>query len=101
MEWTFGERRTDPHELVDFTSSAALAQERFWSLLDRWRDAVGRVTEDQLDTIGFSQYPYGSAPDEPYISVLWGSNLELIHHMAEIALLRDLWQAARSTRTSL
>ncbi|MFK4103406.1 DinB family protein [Streptomyces sp. NPDC019531] len=99
-EWTFGERRQDPKQMVDFTPSAALAQERFWSLIDRWREAVGQVTEEQLDTIGFSQYPYGSAPEEPYISVLWGSNLELIHHMAEIALLRDLWRA-RSAPTPL
>jgi hypothetical protein len=27
---------------------------------------------------------------------VWWTNLEFIHHMAEIALLRDLWQA-RST----
>lgn len=51
------------------------------------------MTDEQLDTIGFSQYPYGSDPDDPYIDVLSGSNLEFIHHMAEIALLRDLWRA--------
>jgi hypothetical protein len=64
--------------------------------MDRWRDSVATVTDEQLDTIGFSQYPYGSDPDDPYAAVLWGSNLELIHHMAEIALLRDLWRS-RST----
>ncbi|MFE6177109.1 DinB family protein [Streptomyces sp. NPDC056464] len=92
-EWTFGERRHEPKMLVDFTPSATLALDRFWTLIDRWRDSVGAMTEEQLDTVGFSQYPYGSDPDEPFISVLWGANLELIHHMAEIALLRDLWQA--------
>ncbi|MDT0441699.1 DinB family protein [Streptomyces johnsoniae] len=92
-EWTFGERRREPKQLVDFTPTAALALERFWPLIDRWRDSVGAVTEEQLDTVGFSQYPYSSAPDEPFISVVWGANLEFIHHMAEIALLRDLWRA--------
>ncbi|WP_425245989.1 DinB family protein [Streptomyces sp. NEAU-NA10] len=92
-EWTFGERRQDPKLMADFTPSAALALERFWAVIDRWRDSVATVTEEQLDTVGFSQYPYGSAPDDPFVSVLWGSNLEFIHHMAEIALLRDLWQA--------
>ncbi|MBA2946533.1 DinB family protein [Streptomyces himalayensis] len=96
-EWTFGERRQDPKQLVDFTPSAALALEQFWATIDRWRDSVAAVTEEQLDTVGFSQYPYGSAPDDPYVSVLWGSNLEFIHHMAEIALLRDLWQAGFTT----
>lgn len=97
-EWTFGERRHEPKELVDFTPSAALAVERFWTLIDRWRDSVATVTEAQLDTVGFSQYPYGSDPDDPFVSVLAGSNLEFIHHMAEIALLRDLWQSGESRR---
>jgi hypothetical protein len=92
-EWTFGERRRDPHELVDFTPDSALALQRFWATVDRWRESVATVTEEQLDTVGFSQYPYGSNPDEPYICVLSGMNLEFIHHMAEIALLRDLWRA--------
>ncbi|MCX4767794.1 DinB family protein [Streptomyces sp. NBC_01275] len=89
-EWTFGERRREPKLLVDFTPSAALALERFWALIDRWRDSVAAVTEEQLDTVGFSQYPYGSDPDDPFVAVLSGANLEFIHHMAEIALLRDL-----------
>lgn len=92
-EWTFGGRSREPKLLVDFTPSAGLALERFWETIDRWRACVGAVTEEQLDTVGFSQYPYGSDPDEPYIGVLSGANLELIHHMAEIALLRDLWRA--------
>jgi hypothetical protein len=96
-EWTFGERRQEPKLLVDFTPSAALALERFWALIDRWRDSVAAVTDEQLDTVGFSQYPYGSDPDNPYIAVLSGANLEFIHHMAEIALLRDLWRARFTT----
>jgi hypothetical protein len=92
-EWTFGERRQDPRLMVDFSPSAALTLERFRAVVDRWRDSVAGVTEEQLDTVGFSQYPYGSDPDDPYVSVLCGANLELIHHMAEIALLRDLWRA--------
>ncbi|MET7572517.1 DinB family protein [Streptomyces sp. NPDC005492] len=91
-EWTFGERRQDPKQMVDFTPSATQALDRFWPAIDRWREAIATVTEAQLDTVGFSQYPYGSDPDDPYIAVLAGSNLGFIHHMAEIALLRDLWQ---------
>lgn len=92
-EWTFGERLQEPKLLVDFTPSAALALERFWAVIDRWRDSVAALTDEQLDTVGFSQYPYGSDPDDPYVDVLSGTNLEFIHHMAEIALLRDLWGA--------
>lgn len=97
-EWTFGKRR-EPKLLVDFTPSAAVAVERFWALTDRWRDSVTAVTDEQLDTVGFSQYPYGSDPDAPFITVLWGVNLELIHHLAEIALLRDLWRARFTSAT--
>jgi hypothetical protein len=96
-EWTFGERRREPKLLVDFTPSAELALERFWELIDRWRDSVATVTDEQLDTVGFSRYPYGSDPDDPFVDVLAGANLELIHHMAEIALLRDLWRARSTT----
>ncbi|MEU6665969.1 DinB family protein [Streptomyces sp. NPDC046727] len=91
-EWTFGERRQEPKLLVDFTPSAALAVERFWSLIDRWRDSLAALTEEQLDTVGFSQYPYSNDAEYPFVSVLAGANLEFIHHMAEIALLRDLWR---------
>ncbi|WP_328919992.1 DinB family protein [Streptomyces sp. NBC_00208] len=96
-EWTFGERRQDPKQMIDFSPSAALTLERFWPVIDRWRADIGALTEDQLDTVGLSQYPYGSDPEEPFISVLWGANLEFIHHMAEIALLRDLWRARVTT----
>ncbi|MFE0792605.1 DinB family protein [Streptomyces mutabilis] len=96
-EWTFGERRHEPRLLVDFTPSAALALERFWALTGRWRDSVAAVTDEQLDTVGFSQYPYGSDPDDPFIAVLAGANLELIHHLAEVSLLRDLWRARFTT----
>lgn len=92
-EWTFGERRRDPGLLVDFTPSAERAVARFWETVDRWRESVATVTEEQLDTVGFSQYPHASDPDVPYVDVLWAGNLEFIHHMAEIALLRDLWRS--------
>jgi hypothetical protein len=92
-EWTFGERRQQPDLLVDFTPSASLAMERFWVEVDRWHDSVAAMTPEQLDTPGFGQYPDGSDRDEPFATVLVDQNLEFIHHMAEIALLRDLWRA--------
>jgi DinB family protein len=91
-EWAFGERRRPPKELVDFSPSAAVALERLWATLDRWRDSVAAMTPEELDTVGFGQNPHSSAPEEPFISVIAGGNLELIHHMAEIALLRDLYR---------
>ncbi|WP_405770581.1 DinB family protein [Streptomyces sp. NBC_00080] len=96
-EWTFGERRRDPKLMVDFTPSAAPTLERFWAVIDRWRESVAGVTDEQLDTVGFSRYPYSNDRDYPYIGVLASANLEFIHHMAEIALLRDLWRSRFTT----
>jgi hypothetical protein len=89
-EWTFGGRRRPPAELVNFSPSAAMALERFWVLIDRWRDSVAAVTPAQLDTVGFDQYPNSDAAELPFITVIVEANTEFIHHMAEIALLRDL-----------
>ena len=91
-EWTFGARRQPPAELVDFSPSAAVALERFWAAVDRWRASVAAVTGEQLDPVGFGQSPNTSDPEVPFITVIWESNIELIHHMAEIALLRDLYR---------
>jgi hypothetical protein len=66
-EWTFGGRRQPPAELVDFSPSAAVALERFWATMDRWRDSVAAVTPEQLDTVGYSQYPYSDAAELPFI----------------------------------
>jgi hypothetical protein len=95
-EWTFGGRRQPPEQLVDFSPSAAVALERFWAAVDRWRDSVAAVTPEQLDTVGYCQYPWSDAAELPFITVLWAGNLEFMHHMAEIALLRDLYRT-RST----
>ncbi len=64
-----------------FTPSAALALERFWALMDRWRDSVAAMTAEQLDMVGFGQYPNGSDPEVPFITIVWWTNLEFIHHM--------------------
>jgi hypothetical protein len=69
-----------------------VALERFWAMMDRWRASVAAMTPEQLDTVGFGQYPHGSDPEEPFITVIAEANIELIHHMAEIALLRDLYR---------
>lgn len=37
--------------------------------------------------------PHGSDPEDPFIDVVWWVDQELLHHGAEIALLRDLYRA--------
>lgn len=92
-EWTFGARRTEPKELIDFSPSAAVALDQLWEQLDRWVKSVETLTDDQLDTPGYGQYPYGLDPDIPFAGILWWVNREFIHHAAEVALLRDLHRA--------
>ena len=58
-----------------------------------WREALVSADDAALDTVGRSTYPYGSDPDEPFIEIVWWVNQELLHHGAEIALLRDLYRA--------
>jgi hypothetical protein len=92
-EWTFGGRSTSPDELTDFSPHADRALELWNAALDQWRAGLLSATPEQLDEVGFSQYPWGLDARLPFISIAWWVNQELIHHHAEIALLRDLWRA--------
>ncbi|MER5517742.1 DinB family protein [Streptomyces sp. NPDC002763] len=57
-----------------------------------WRKVLLSVDDAALDTVGYCTYPHGSDPDEPFIDIVWWVNQELLHHGAEIALLRDLYR---------
>ncbi|MFH9614173.1 DinB family protein [Streptomyces pratensis] len=67
--------------LADFGASAAA-----------WRGALLGADDAALDTVGYSTYPYGSDPEDPFLDTVWWVNQELLHHGAEIALLRDLYR---------
>jgi hypothetical protein len=58
-----------------------------------WRTALVDADDQTLDTVGHSRYPYGSGPEDPFLDVVRWVNQELLHHGAEIALLRDLYRA--------
>ncbi|GHD55412.1 hypothetical protein GCM10010317_040550 [Streptomyces mirabilis] len=45
--------------------------------------------------MGYCTYPHGSDADEPFIDIVWWVNQELLHHGAEIALIRDLYRAGQ------
>ena len=92
-EWTFGARQADPLTLGTFTPSASEAMARLWAVLDDWKAGVAGLTEQQLDVPGYGQFPYGLDPQLPFIGIVWWTNRELIHHLAEVALLRDLYEA--------
>ncbi|MFD8997798.1 DinB family protein [Streptomyces abikoensis] len=59
-----------------------------------WRKALLGIDDDSvLDTVGYCTYPHGSDAEEPFVDVVWWVNQELLHHGAEIALIRDLYRA--------
>lgn len=89
-EWTFGPRTTPPDELVEFTLDATLV-DRLWAEIDRWAAAIEDLEDAQLDQIGFGQYPDGMDRELPFITIVRWMNRETIHHLAEVALLRDLY----------
>lgn len=57
-----------------------------------WRAALLSADEAALDTVGYCTYPHGSDAEEPFLDIAWWVNQELLHHGAEIALLRDLYR---------
>lgn len=94
-EWTFGSRSIDPKQLVDFSTSAQVMMDRLWSEIDRWVASVELLIDQQLDVPGFGQYPHGLDPQLPFIGIVRWVNREAIHHLAEAALLRDLYRARK------
>ncbi|MGA5700495.1 DinB family protein [Peterkaempfera bronchialis] len=78
-----------------FHGDAAGAIAAFDSGATAWRAVLLGADDAALDTVGYSAYPYGSDPDNPFAEIVWWVNQELLHHGAEIALLRDLYRARR------
>jgi hypothetical protein len=90
-EWTFGSRSIAPEVNTTFSPYAEEMLGQLWAGADRWAGGIAALTDEQLDTVGFGQFPYGLDPRLPIISIVWWMNRELIHHAAEAALLRDLY----------
>ncbi|MEU6423651.1 DinB family protein [Streptomyces spiralis] len=77
------------------SGDAASAVAAFEAAATAWRQALLSTDDVALDTVGHSTYPHGSDPDDVFLDVVWWVNQELLHHGAEIALLRDLFRARR------
>jgi hypothetical protein len=76
-----------------FSGDAVGALTAFENGAEAWRAALVSADDAALDKVGRSTYPDGSDLDEPFIEIVWWVNQELLHHGAEIALLRDLYCA--------
>ncbi|MFH8974357.1 DinB family protein [Streptomyces sp. NPDC017890] len=75
------------------SGSASEAVAAFEAGATAWRNALLRADDAALDTVGRCTYPHGSDEEDPFIDIVWWVNQEVLHHGAEIALLRDLYRA--------
>jgi hypothetical protein len=58
---------------------------------DTWLAILIESSDADIDQVGRSSFPWGLDPDLPFLDICWWVNQELLHHGAEIALLRDLY----------
>jgi len=91
-DWTVGAHAFTEEEMV-FNGDAASALIALEEALAAWRSALVASDDAALDTVGHSSYPDGSDAEEPFLEIVWWVNQEVLHHGAEIALLRDLYRA--------
>jgi hypothetical protein len=94
-DWTNGSHTFAEATLV-VSGDAASAVAELDRAVAAWRSALLDADDAALDTIGHSTYPSGSDADEPFIDIVWWVNQEVLHHGAEIGLLRDLYRATTS-----
>ncbi|GGZ07727.1 hypothetical protein GCM10010327_42700 [Streptomyces nitrosporeus] len=88
-----GGSRSPTREDYRTAGDAAGAVAAFEAGAGAWRAVLLGADDSALDTVGYCSYPYGSDPEDPFLSTVWWVNQEVLHHGAEIALLRDLYRA--------
>ena len=93
-EYTIGGPRPDPGRLP-LQRRRRRGNRLLRHRLGRVRAAIVSADDAGLDMVGRSTYPDGGDSEERFIDVVWWVNQELLHHGAEIALLRDLYRDRR------
>jgi hypothetical protein len=94
----FGREPVD-YSTFSYASTAAGALAELERELDAWLDGVRRLGEDGLDRpCGPSEGPFA---DAPLATLVLHIHRELIHHLAEVSLLRDLYAHAKETGFSV
>jgi hypothetical protein len=90
---------TGSHSLADEAVEWPLTADEAVALLRRgltaWREGIGSMADEDLDTVGRSAYPAGLDPELPLLDIVWWVNKELLSHAAEIWYVRDLYAASR------
>lgn len=84
----FGRARVD-YQTHTYATSAREALRQLDEELAHWREGVSALGEDGLSRpMGASEGPYAH---RPFADLVLHINREMLHHGAEIALLRDLY----------
>ncbi|MGD9702283.1 MAG: DinB family protein [Acidimicrobiia bacterium] len=93
-DWTVGAHAFTEDEMI-VSGTAAPAVAALEAAVAAWRAALVAADDAALDTVGHSTYPDGSDAEDLFIDIVWWVNQEVLHHVAEIALLRDLYRACQ------
>jgi hypothetical protein len=98
-EWTFGAHRARRDDLVLAHPTAEAGVAALAEAVEAWRRDVGALGVEELWTVGRSQ---ATEIDQqaPFAHLVLHLNRELIHHGAEITVLRDLHRAGHATSSS-
>ena len=91
-DWTTGSHSLSLDDCV-IPGDARAAVTAFTEAAAAWRATLLAADDAALSTVGWSTYPNGSDPEDVFIDTVWWVNQEVLHHGAEIALLRDLYRA--------
>ncbi|MFD6952453.1 hypothetical protein A6A08_03700 [Nocardiopsis sp. TSRI0078] len=91
INWHFGDR-TATSRGIDWPATATDAKQRLRHAYETWSEHVQALDEDGLAA------PVGGAEssqwdDLPMVALVLHINREVIHHGAEVAVLRDLYRA--------
>lgn len=84
----FGREQTD-YFVYDYAATADQALAQLCEEYETWKSGVAVLSEEQLwEPCGEAE---GEFADHPMIELILHINREAIHHLAEVALLRDLY----------
>lgn len=99
-DWTTGTKSRQPAD-NEWPGGAIEGLAVLRSGLDAWSDTLGQLDDQDLDTVGRSAFPWGLDPQLPLLDIVWWNTRELIHHGADISVIRDLYaQLTNQERTA-
>ncbi len=86
------------YQTWEYAGDAATALDQLDAQLDTWLTGVRNLGDAGLHT---PAAPMDFLPDPPMADLILHIQRELIHHLSEVCLLRDLYQHTRSTNGAL